>query len=305
MPFEIRIVTEEACKFCEPTLADDMARLHPGAKIRSLDHQSKEGRELLERHQARTLPVYVLDAAVEQDPNFQRLLPVAYYKSQGSYLIRHGPTNFYPNVQLDRKRTPRHLDLFFESLSGSSAQAEADFMRFLIQNEAALKDLTFSIHFLATESLMEKAAPAAQGPSIRTASLAELPREADRAALTTARGEAEVQEDIRQLCLFQHSGIGTYFTYLNCRNKNLADPEQADRCLQPGERVRRCMDSGEGKRLLLQDARLAKELALDRAPVLLWENRYGPFAFNETDWRSLLLGRVELSKGASARPKAQ
>jgi hypothetical protein len=255
-----------------------------------VDLNSAEGKELIKVHDARTLPLYVLDSKVEGDPNFTRLLPVAYYKSKDSYLIRQGPTNFFPSVQLDRRRVPRRLDVFLESLSPASAQAEQDLIRFLTQEAKNLKDLTISFHYLVSKSIADdaKTAPKA-GAAARVATLAEMPSD-DAATLTSPRGNAEVEENIRQLCLFQYHSIGPLFAYLNCRNQNLADLSQVQRCLTPGKEHLRCIETQEGMNLLRADARLASELELTRAPVFLWENRYGPFGFNETDWRSILRG---------------
>ncbi|MBI4061526.1 MAG: thioredoxin domain-containing protein [Elusimicrobia bacterium] len=288
--FDITVVAEQSCKLCAPTLLNSMAVLHPGAKVRTVDADSKEGQELIKTHGAKTLPLYILDSKVEREANFQRLLQSAYYKSRDSYLIRHGANNFFPNVQLARKRMPRHLDVFLESLSLASAQAEQDLIRFLIEDEKNLKDLTISFHFVVSESAVDKTAAAPKsGSSVRAATLAELPRGTET-ALVSSRGDAEIREDIRQLCVFQHKPIGTLFTYLACRNRNLGDAQQAQRCLQPADELKNCIEKTEGKNLLRQDAKLAHELELSRAPVFLWENRYGPFSFNEVDWRNLLRG---------------
>jgi len=288
--FDITVVTEESCKACAPTLLDNMAGLHPAAKLRTVDASSKDGKDLIKLHRAKTLPLYVLESKVEQDPNFTRLLPVAYYKSHDSYLIRQGPTNYFPSVQLNRPRVPRRLDVFLESHSLASVQAEADLIQFLTQEANALKDLTISFHFLVSEAIEDAAATApGGGGSVRVATLADLSGGAE-GALVSARGEGEIEENVRQLCLFQHHSIGPLFTYLTCRNRSLSDLDSAQRCLTPGKEVKRCMETQEGKNLLRQDARLSKELGLSRAPVFLWENRYGPFGFNETDWRSMLRG---------------
>lgn len=294
--FDITVVTEESCPICAPTLLKNMAGLHPGAKIRTLDAGSKEGRELLEKHGAKTLPLYVLDSGVEQDPNFSRLLPVAYYKSRDAYLIRHGPTNFYPNSWLERERKPRHLDIFLESLSPASIQAEQDLIRFLGEHKDRLGALTISIHFLAREATVaERGSPEASAGAVRSASLAELAGRPGE--LSSPRGDAEIEEDIRQLCLFQHAPLAAYLDYLACRHQNLQSLEWTRSCVPKAEpRSQACAKGKEGRELLRKDARLARELDLTRAPAFLWENRYGPFGWNEADWRGLLLGRYGAAK---------
>ena len=48
------------------------------------------------------------------------------------------------------------------------------------------------------------------------------------------------------------------------------------------------MEGGEGRGLLRQDARLARELGINESVAILWENRYGPFGWHEVDWKALL-----------------
>lgn len=281
--FDIRVVVESGCPHCEPTLATNLKRLHPGAALRLVGHDSDEGKELIARHAATTLPLYVLGRGVEQDPSFSRLLPVAYYRSGDDYLIKTGPTNYYPSVQLARKAGHRHLDVFVEPLSDVSIRGERELAAFLVENVARLKDLTFSFHFLVKEAIPDAGARREDGK----ASLAELGSAPGK--LWSRHGPAEVEESLRQACLFQHAGIGTFFTYLACRNEDPHDARRWDKCAAPSERVKACIGGKEGSELLRRDARLARELGIDREPVLLWRDRYGPYGFNEVDWKAILL----------------
>jgi hypothetical protein len=109
--------------------------------------------------------------------------------------------------------------------------------------------------------------------------------------LSARGGSAELRESLRQVCLFQHSSIGNYFTYQTCRSANLRDESRAGSCLKAGEAVEKCMKGPEGRRLLLNDAKLVKELGISTSIALLWENRYGPFGWHDVDWKELISGK--------------
>jgi hypothetical protein len=279
------VVREAACRACELTLLDAFKTRHPGATVKLVEAQSAEGQALIAKHHVRTLPLYVLDKKVESDGDFRTLLDKYYAKSAGQYIVRPGPDTFMPTVLLDRPRAPRHLDIFVEALSSFGTQAEVELARYLARQ--APQDVTLSLHFITQESVAADGAAAVSAPEgqARSASL----RELDRAAaveLTSRQGEDGVQESLRQACLFQHASMGVYFAYLDCLNAGMASAA----CLRGDAAVKQCMAGGEGRGLLRQDARLAQELGINESIAILWENRYGPFGWNEVDWKALLEG---------------
>ena len=284
--FEIQVVTDQACAACQPRFMESLKRFYPAATYRMLDTGSPEGAALIERTHATRLPLYRLPALVEQADNFPVLKQL--YDTQGDgYVVR--PEMSSPNIQLDRPRKPRHLDVFVFSLSPSAAQAEADVFRMLSRTRT--HDLTFSLHFV----VQERAAVAAQAPSapakggVRAAAVSEL-ASATPGPLFSPAGEAEVQESLRQACLFQHGSMGDLFTYLACRNQNLQDPKQADTCLVMSQPLEQCINGPEGTELLRADARLVRALGGLAPPMVLWENRYGPFSLGEVGSLEALIG---------------
>ena len=288
VPFDVQVVADKSCEFCSPTLIQAIKEQHPGASIKTIDAASEEGRSLIKKFDARALPVYFLDKKVEEDQNFGRMS--AYYqKVEGGYVMRAGPDTFVPSVQLDRKPLARHLDVFVESLSPFNPQMEHELLQLLTQS-SDIPDLTFSMHFIVQETAKADHAAAAGGASaagVRSASIKEM-SSASVGPLTSRRGEDELQESMRQVCLFQHASMGTFFTYLNCRYQNMQDKTRGDVCLQMTEELRKCLQGPEAERLLRQDARLAQELNVAAGPSVLWENRYGPFGWHEVNWKSVL-----------------
>jgi len=282
--FSIRIVTEKDCALCRPTLAGPLQQKYPAATISVLDAASAEGRMLIKKHGAATLPLYVLDSGVEKDPRFSPLSEF-FARSGEDYIIHPGPGTYLPVVQLGRERIPRRLDLFFESLSPVSAQSALEFLAAL---KGAAGDLAISWHFVVQEAAPE--APETEpGRRPGHASAAELGRVSPPGALVSAGGPDEIAEDALQLCLFKYapSILGAY---LNCRYQSPADLKRSPSCLpHPGKRVTACVTEGEGMALLRKDAELARALDV-QAPALLWENRYGPLRWSDVDWRRLISG---------------
>ena len=287
--FDIRVVADKACKFCEPTLLAGLKARHPAADIKVLDVKSPEGNALVVKHMATTLPLYVLDNKVEKEGNFQSLQNSFYAKSAGQYIVRPVKEAFIPSVHLGRAVRAKHLDIFVSPLSPFAVEAEAELTRFLTQSD--IKDLTFTMHFIVKESVKadEKAPAEAADKGARSASLKELSSVSSE--LSSLNGAAELRESLRQICLFQYSSIGNYFTYLACRSSNIQDERGANFCLKAGDAVKKCMEGTEGYELLLKDARLVKELGINTSIALLWENRYGPFGWHDVDWKALVSGK--------------
>ena len=289
--FDVKVVVEDACTFCEPTLIEAIRRQHPGARVSTLDAASNEGQAFIKRYKLQTLPFYFLDQEVARDPKFQTMQ--GYYVKLGDgYAIQPGPDTYTPTVQVGRPRVPRHLDVFVESRSPFTVQVEAELMRVLLESD--VKDLTFSLHYLVQETVKGDAtatSSAVRSPSskVRAAPLNKERHTVAAGPLTSRRGEHELQESMRQACLFQHASIGTFFTYLTCRNHNILDDARGETCLQMTEALKQCLEGPESEALLRQDARLVRELGIaGGGPVFLWENRYGPFGWHEVDWQELL-----------------
>jgi hypothetical protein len=154
---------------------------------------------------------------------------------------------------------------------------------------ADLKDITLSFHFLVEETVKARdSAGGGKTGETKSVSLKDALQAPEAGALIGARGDAEVQEALRQVCLFQHAPVADFLAYLDCRNQNLADDGRAKACLQPDETVDACVKNGEGEKLLRRDAKLARELNIQTSTALFWENRYGPYGWHEVDWKKLV-----------------
>jgi len=287
--FDVKVIMETSCSFCKPTLSDAIKRQHAGARVSVVDADSPLGVYMIARYNVRTLPFYYFDKKVEEDSNFENMKGY-YIKTGDGYSIAPGADTYMPSIQLDRERVPHHLDVFVESNSPFTVPFEAQLAKMLV--DIGAPDLTFSIHYIVQETVKgeEKSFSSGKLPSteVRAASLKNEFQTVSVGPLTSRGGERELQEDMRQICLFQHASIGTFFMYLTCRNQNLAADSWGDTCLQMTDSIQKCLEGPEAENLLRQDARLVRDLGITAGPLLLWENRYGPFGWHEVDWNAIL-----------------
>ena len=129
------------------------------------------------------------------------------------------------------------------------------------------------------------------GPlAVRTAALSELDTVTSGGPLASLGGAAELKESKRQACLFQYASLGEVFRYLTCRNSDLKDPQRADLCLAADFTVQQCINGPEGQALLWDSAALNRAFDITSSPVVVWENRYGPFTLSEVGTLERLVG---------------
>ena len=285
--FNAWVVTDSSCAACAATLVDSIKRRHPGATVNAVDAGSEKGQALIAAHRPASLPLYVLDKDVEKEADFASKFGGFYEKSGGEYVIKPGPETYSPSVRLDRRREPGHMDVFVEALSPSAAHDMLELARVL--GRSGGENTTLSVHYIlqtAVDPGAEAAQPQPSAGGTRAASLKEL-KTVSTGELSSRRGETGVRESLREVCLFQHSSIGNYFSYLGCL-AGRTDEGLAAACLKEDDAIKTCETGPEGRRILQADARLARELGITSDVALLWENRYGPFDWSDGVVESLL-----------------
>lgn len=246
----------------------------------TIEADSKEGKALIEQFRLTRLPVYLLDDAVEQTAPFEQMRSL-FVPSQSGYMLR--PEVVKPEAHVIRKRVPGHIDLFISPLAPTGSRATAELLQLF--RETKPKGVTFSLHMIVQETAAPAERPTAQANAdgtVRAAPASEIDT-ASPGQLVSAGGAAELQESLRQACLFQHAPLGDLFTYVACRSQELQNPARPDACLSPSASVKQCLKGPEGQALLRQDARLVREWGISTGPALVWEDRYGPFPFYEMD----------------------
>ncbi len=282
--FGIRLIVDGACPLCRPTYTDAFKQLYPSAAVTTVDVESKEGKQLIQQAKLLRLPAYLLERKVEEAANFQAIRNRLEPAGEALYALR--PEFALPTVWLERQRRPHHLDVFAQPLAAATPYAEQRLSDFLAHTDR--QDLTLSFHVIVQEGAgVPRQEPPAAKDGVRAAGLNELAT-VSPGPLLSLGGPDELREGLRQACLFQHAPLGDFFKYLACRNADLTNAQRAEQCLARDERVARCIEGGEGEGLLRQDARLVQALGVKSEPVVLWQNRYGPFGIYQVDLDALV-----------------
>lgn len=156
-----------------------------------------------------------------------------------------------------RVAKPRTLDMFVMSQCPYGAQA------MVAANEVVQhfgKDITLNVHFIGQM----------QGDQ-----------------LTSMHGQAEVDEDIREICAAtKYPKDHQFAKYLACRSKDYRNPNWQPCAKEAGmdeKVIQKCFD-GEGKALLKKSFQFAESLKIGASPTFLSNNRR---EFNAVDAASL------------------
>jgi hypothetical protein len=95
--------------------------------------------------------------------------------------------------------------------------------------------------------------------------------------LTSMHGQAEVDEDIREICAMKlYAKNYKYMDYVLCRNKDIRSTDW-EKCAVGGidaKAIKKCVDSGQGKKLLEEDFKVASGMGIGASPTWLANNRY-------------------------------
>jgi hypothetical protein len=98
----------------------------------------------------------------------------------------------------------------------------------------------------------------------------------DKGAITSMHGQGEVDEDIRELCAIKnYAKDNKFMTYILCRNQDIRSADWKA-CAKDGIKadvIEKCSTSDEGKKLLMEDMKIAKSLKIGGSPTWLVNNR--------------------------------
>lgn len=102
-------------------------------------------------------------------------------------------------------------------------------------------------------------------------------RVTDEGGLRSMHGSAEVEENLRQVCVQEHYGSDyAFMDYLDCRAQNYRLPDW-EQCVSPpldAATIRRCAEGEEGRRLLRESFERAEQLEITGSPSWLLNNRH-------------------------------
>ena len=268
----LTILSDARCKKCDTARYESQLKVYfPGLEVKKLDYATPEGKALYAEAGVERLPVLLFDETVtkaEAYKQFQRRM-----RKQGKYYTLRVRAEFDPKAEIcDNKKDDTgnglvdcadptckqtlecreekkgELSVFVMSQCPYGVRA-LDAMKEVLD---ALGDgIDFNIHYIADKT-----------PT----------------GFKALHGQAEVDENIRQLCAIKHYPKGRkYMEYIWCRNKDIRGKDWQKCTGSNGiatDVIQKRFEGDEGKKLHEEDIAIAKALRISASPTWLANNRF-------------------------------
>ncbi len=265
--------------------------LFPAAEVKILDYSSDEGKKLYTDLGLKLLPAVLFGKEVEKAQGYARIKRGL--KPMGDYLTLGSGAKFDPtkeicdngqddtnngkvdcadsdcaNTLLCSKEIPGKLDVYVMSQCPYGVKA-LDAMKEVLDNFGS--DINFDVHFIAT----------AKGDGFES-----------------MHKQAEVDEDIRELCAINHYRKDhKYMKYILCRNKDIRSTDWQSCTGSNGINTKvmeKCVNGEEGKSLLRKDIQFAQALGFGGSPTWVANNK---FKFSGIDAETIRRNLCQHNKG--------
>jgi len=244
-----------------------------GLKVKRCDWSTPECKQTFEREGLKYLPAYLFEKSVKKHLDYSKIARYLRPTPKGSLLTLRFPAEFDPKAEICdnnkddtgnglvdcqdpdckkkvicRKEIPKRLEVFAMSQCPYGTKA-LDSMGEVL--DAFKRKIDFRIHYIAHEQ---------------------------KGGFKSLHGQAEVDENIRELCAIKHYPKNyKYMEYIWCRNKNIKDKNWRACTGKNGIReevIYKCSTGEEGKKLLREDIKMARELGITASPTWLANNRF-------------------------------
>lgn len=241
-----------------------LKRQFPGIKIRELDYSTKKGKSLAEKLNIDFLPAYIFHKDIEKSKRFSSLTEAKLIRPVGRNYYLHSAAN-QSGIFIKAERTPHTLEVFSMGQCPFSAAALEKIIT--AKKDGRLpRDFKLDCHYIAR--LVAPCKPCGEP--------------ADMLKFSSLHGQAEVEEDIRQLCIKKYEPE-KFLDYLLLRNKDIGSADWEAPAGEAGigiEVIKKCALNKEGKTLLKEDIKRAEELNITASPAFLYENKILIMDFN-------------------------
>jgi len=266
----VTIISDKRCKKCENTkmIIKNLKNIFQGLEIAEYDYSQEQGQSFYKEHNLKYLPAVTFDKNVEKGESYEKIK---------SFLIANNDlyqlqlnSDFDPTIEICdneiddtangktdcdddscindlhcREEKIQKLDLFVMSQCPYGTRA-LDAMKEVLPNFG--DKINFNIHYIASQI--------------------------DDKNFNSLHGQAEVDENIRQLCAKKYNP-NEYLDYIWCRNPTIKDPNW-EKCAESTAlnlvKVKECSTGDEGKKLLTENIKLANELKIKASPTWLLNN---------------------------------
>ncbi len=236
---------------------NSLERVLPELEVERIDYQSKAGKRLIKELDIDFLPAYIFDKSLESTAMFNRLVTSSSIIKKKNYYILISP-QAREGIYLNRPAKSKTLEIFIMSHCPFGPEVVNQLVA--VQREGKIdKKIKIAIHYIA--SLVK-------GPKSGV-------QKSDQLTFQSLHGIAEVEEDMRQLCIKKYYP-DKFFGYLLLRNRNIKstlwERPAIESMIDPAL-IRVCLYR-EGDELLNDNIQRANELKISASPTYLWENKY-------------------------------
>ncbi|HEY3448317.1 MAG TPA: hypothetical protein VGK67_18315 [Myxococcales bacterium] len=256
-PVNVTILTDKRCEKCAPERWEGMVKSRvENPVIKKLDYADPEGKAFYESlgNPNANLPMVLFDQSLDADKETAEMF-ARHLQPVGSYRSLNVGGQWNPacanenGCQLEqcknslacRKEMPKKLELFVMSQCPYGTRA-LDSMKEVL--DAFDNKIDFQVHYIGGGTAATK--------------------------LTSMHGDAEVDEDIRELCAAKHYNKSfKWMDYVLCRNKDIRSTDWKQ-CATNGidaKVIEKCFTGDEGKKLLEEDFKVATGLGIGASPT--------------------------------------
>ena len=235
----------------------------PNLEIKRISAATETGKAIIQKHQISMLPALLLDKRLEKTPFFKDWLGRGFLKpTADEYLVTKGINE--PGVFLNRLPEKDVLGVFIMSHCPAGVQVVLDLLA--ARDAGTLPPwMKLSYHYI----ISRKKLPPSGNKAIPLQGLHQIFR--------SMYGEAELEEDIRQLVILKYFP-DKFAAYFRARFKDYKDKPKKDVWEKAAEgagldpsNIRQRFNQ-EGILLAQAEADLVKALGIHVSPTLLWEN---------------------------------
>ncbi len=254
---EIIIITDKRCgDDCNTDMVIEKLKEIPdleNTKIKKLDYDEEEAKDLMKKNNIKYLPIVIVS-----DDSITELKNYLIKWEDNKYLLNiwgsFDPVTY--DKLLLRKETPKTLDIFVMWYCPFGEIA----LKTLPEMKDRFKDIKIDIHYIAWKIW--------SGNTIND--------------FNSLHWKAEVEEDMRQLCIKKNYWIDKVIEYWVERYKNANNygivsdkPEDSMKVVKIDlKKIEACISSWEAGKLLEEDIKIAQELDINASPTWFANNRY-------------------------------
>jgi glutaredoxin len=286
----LTVLTDPRCEPCGKAVEIGLQQLRgifPGLKDRVLEYGSDEGKALyatLRAAEQKFLPAFLFSAEVTKDPSFAQI--EKYFEEAGPYRLLTVDAGFDPTAEICGNGTD---DDGNGKIDCDDPGCAADFAC-RPERKGTLEVFVMSqcpYGVVAMNAMKEVLATFGKKMDFKVHFLADV---GEDGAIDSLHGQAEVDEDLRQICASAKYGKDNlWLDYVWCRNQALESPDWKACAKGPIKAavIEKCAKGPEGRKLLAADAAIGQELGVSASPSWLVNNRQPASALTADEIRQI------------------